>query len=83
MIDRTGNSPHSFGVDPDTTTDSNTSDASMLKSVGFAVKHSFRNLKRFEFERAPAKPNEVLRCVPFRYSPGQERCTGTMEHDHV
>lgn len=83
MIDRTGSSAHSFGVDPDTTTNSNTSDASMLKSIGFAAKHSSRNLKRFAFERAPAKPNEVLRCAPFRHSPGQERSTGMMEHHHV
>jgi hypothetical protein len=31
----------------------------MLKAVGFAAKHSFSNLKRFEFERTPAKANEV------------------------
>ncbi len=31
----------------------------MLKSVGYAAKHSFNNLKRFEFERAPAKADEV------------------------
>jgi uncharacterized zinc-type alcohol dehydrogenase-like protein len=31
----------------------------MLKAVGYAAKHSFGKLKRFEFERTPAKPNEV------------------------
>ena len=30
-----------------------------LKSVGFAANHSFSNLKRIEFERAPAKADEV------------------------
>jgi uncharacterized zinc-type alcohol dehydrogenase-like protein len=30
-----------------------------LKAVGFAAKHSFSNLKRFEFEREPARANEV------------------------
>ena len=33
--------------------------AGALKAIGFAAKHSFSNLKRFEFERAPAKANEV------------------------
>jgi uncharacterized zinc-type alcohol dehydrogenase-like protein len=33
--------------------------APMLKAVGYAAKHSFSNLKRFEFERVPAKSNEV------------------------
>jgi uncharacterized zinc-type alcohol dehydrogenase-like protein len=37
----------------------------MLKAVGFAAKHSFSNLKRFEFERAPAKDNEVELKVVF------------------
>jgi uncharacterized zinc-type alcohol dehydrogenase-like protein len=31
----------------------------MIQAVGFAAKHSFSNLKRFEFERAPAQANEV------------------------
>jgi uncharacterized zinc-type alcohol dehydrogenase-like protein len=31
----------------------------MLKAVGFAAKHSFSKLKRFEFERAHAKADEV------------------------
>jgi uncharacterized zinc-type alcohol dehydrogenase-like protein len=30
-----------------------------LKAVGFAANHSFSKLKRFEFEREPAKANEV------------------------
>jgi uncharacterized zinc-type alcohol dehydrogenase-like protein len=30
-----------------------------LKAVGYAAKHSFSNLKRFEFERPAAKPNEI------------------------
>jgi uncharacterized zinc-type alcohol dehydrogenase-like protein len=31
----------------------------MIKSVGYAAKHSFSNLKPLEFEREDAKPNEV------------------------
>jgi uncharacterized zinc-type alcohol dehydrogenase-like protein len=31
----------------------------MLEAVGYAAKHSFSNLKRFTFERAPAKQGEV------------------------
>jgi uncharacterized zinc-type alcohol dehydrogenase-like protein len=30
-----------------------------LKAVGYAAKHSFSSLKRFEFERARAQPNEI------------------------
>jgi len=32
---------------------------SKLQAVGYAAKHSFSNLKRFEFERTPARENEV------------------------
>lgn len=31
----------------------------MIKSVGYAAKHSFSSLKPFEFEREDAQPNEV------------------------
>jgi uncharacterized zinc-type alcohol dehydrogenase-like protein len=31
----------------------------MLKAVGYAARHSFSNLKRFEFEREPAKAHEI------------------------
>lgn len=33
--------------------------SSPLAVVGYAAKHSFSHLKRFEFERAAAKPNEI------------------------
>jgi hypothetical protein len=33
--------------------------APLIPAVGFAAKHSFSNLKRFEFEREPAQANEV------------------------
>ncbi len=33
--------------------------ARTLRSVGYAAKHSFSNLKRFEFERAAAGPYEI------------------------
>lgn len=36
-----------------------TDDDVMLKAVGYAAKHSFSKLKRFEFERAGAQANEV------------------------
>jgi uncharacterized zinc-type alcohol dehydrogenase-like protein len=39
--------------------DSSTDDPGMLQAVGFAAKHSFSNLKRFSFERAPASADEV------------------------
>jgi uncharacterized zinc-type alcohol dehydrogenase-like protein len=59
MMDRAGDLFHSVGPASETTADANDSGAHMLKAVGFAAKHSFSNLKRFEFERAPAKANEV------------------------
>jgi uncharacterized zinc-type alcohol dehydrogenase-like protein len=59
MIDRASDSTRSFEVTDDQTADPSRSSVSGLKAVGFAAKHSFSNLKRFEFERAPAKPNEV------------------------
>jgi uncharacterized zinc-type alcohol dehydrogenase-like protein len=34
-------------------------DSAMLKAVGYAARHSFSKLKRFEFLRAPAQANEV------------------------
>jgi uncharacterized zinc-type alcohol dehydrogenase-like protein len=36
-----------------------------LKAVGFAAKHSFSNLKRFEFERTRAKADEVEIAILF------------------
>jgi len=59
MIDRAADSSRSFETDSDMAADSPVSDGRMLKAVGFAAKHSFSNLKRFEFERQPAQPNEV------------------------
>jgi uncharacterized zinc-type alcohol dehydrogenase-like protein len=59
MIDRAADSSHSFETDSDMAAESPVSDGRMLKAVGFAAKHSFSNLKRFEFERQPAQPNEV------------------------
>jgi uncharacterized zinc-type alcohol dehydrogenase-like protein len=59
MIDRVSGPTESLGVDSDSGTDSSLSSAAMLKAVGYAAKHSFSNLKRFEFERAPASVDEV------------------------
>jgi len=59
MIDLTADSFHPFRTEFDTAADAHVSDGHMLKSVGFAAKHSFSNLKRFEFERSPARPDEV------------------------
>jgi uncharacterized zinc-type alcohol dehydrogenase-like protein len=59
MVDRASDSSPSPAGDTDFATDSNSPSAPMLKAVGFAAKHSFSNLKRFEFERAPAKADEV------------------------
>jgi uncharacterized zinc-type alcohol dehydrogenase-like protein len=50
----------SVALDHDTAiANPNSTDALKLKAVGFAAKHSFSNLKRFDFERAPANANEV------------------------
>jgi uncharacterized zinc-type alcohol dehydrogenase-like protein len=57
MTDRTSD-PSVHSVDPGEG-DSAAEASTTLKAVGYAAKHSFSNLKRFEFERAPAKPNEV------------------------
>jgi uncharacterized zinc-type alcohol dehydrogenase-like protein len=59
MVDRASDTRQSSSVNTDFDTDSSGSSVSMLKAVGFAAKHSFSNLKRFEFERAPAKADEV------------------------
>jgi uncharacterized zinc-type alcohol dehydrogenase-like protein len=57
MTDRTSDYVES---NPETASDdSSSANAPMLKAVGYAAKHSFNDLKRFEFERAPAKPDEV------------------------
>ena len=58
MTDHAPDATQSFGVTDDTA-DARPSSASMLKAVGFAAKHSFSKLKRFEFERTPARANEV------------------------
>ena len=56
MIDRAADTTPTFQHD-----ESNESceSGAMIQAVGFAAKHSFSNLKRFEFERAPALANEV------------------------
>jgi alcohol dehydrogenase (NADP+) len=59
MIDRASDSNQSFGLDNDSGTYSSPTSAPKLKAVGFAAKHSFSNLKRFEFERPPANADEV------------------------
>ena len=59
MVDRASDSSHVSNLENDLETDSGGSSEPMLKSVGFAAKHSFSNLKYFEFERAPAKADEV------------------------
>jgi uncharacterized zinc-type alcohol dehydrogenase-like protein len=59
MTDRTADSSQSFGINSDTNAQADASDAPLLKSVGFAAKHSFSKLKRFKFERTPAQSNEV------------------------
>jgi len=59
MTDRAADSSQSFVTDSDTATETKASGGAMLKAVGFAAKHSFSNLKRFEFERMPARADEV------------------------
>ena len=64
MVDRNSESSRSVGsqsagVEGDSDTAFAADDAPMLKAVGYAARHSFSNLKRFEFERAPARSNEV------------------------
>ena len=44
---------------PEVLDDALTGHAPTLKSVGYAAKHSFSSLKRFEFERAQAKEHEI------------------------
>jgi uncharacterized zinc-type alcohol dehydrogenase-like protein len=58
MIDRVADTSRAMESDTSDSS-SSASDAPMLKAVGYAAKHSFSNLKRFEFERARAKSNEV------------------------
>ena len=58
MVDRASDSNQSFEAEEESSAESVTS-TPMLRAVGFAAKHSFSNLKRFEFERAPAKADEV------------------------
>jgi uncharacterized zinc-type alcohol dehydrogenase-like protein len=65
MVDRTSDTRQPSSVGTDFDTDSSGSSVSMLKAVGFAARHSFSNLKRFEFERAPAKADEVELAVLF------------------
>jgi len=64
MVDRNSESSRSVGsqsagVEGDSDPPFTGDEAPMLKAVGYAAKHSFSNLKRFEFERAPARANEV------------------------
>jgi uncharacterized zinc-type alcohol dehydrogenase-like protein len=59
MTDRASDSTQIDRPHEESTADSSGASVTMLKAVGFAAKHSFSNLKRFEFERAPAKANEV------------------------
>jgi uncharacterized zinc-type alcohol dehydrogenase-like protein len=58
MIDRVSDSALSAAADDDQYTPAPDA-ATTLKAVGYAAKHSFSNLKRFEFERSPAGVNEV------------------------
>lgn len=59
MVDRVSDSNPAAAVDTDFATDSSSSSGTMLKAIGFAANHSFSNLKRFEFERVPAKAHKV------------------------
>jgi uncharacterized zinc-type alcohol dehydrogenase-like protein len=56
MTDQASAHRHSTEADNEAAT---VGDPGVLKAVGFAAKHSFSHLKRFEFERAPAKADEV------------------------
>ena len=61
MVDRISGSSHSPSQPEDFTSglDARSDSAGKLKAVGYAAKHSFSNLKRFEFERTAAKADEV------------------------
>ena len=61
MVDRSSNASQTVGSQGESVEgDLETTDhPPMLKAVGYAAKHSFSDLKRFEFERAPARANEV------------------------
>jgi uncharacterized zinc-type alcohol dehydrogenase-like protein len=60
MTELAADSIASLAVGDDTATaEATVPRADMLKAVGFAAKHSFTKLKRFEFERARARANEV------------------------
>jgi uncharacterized zinc-type alcohol dehydrogenase-like protein len=57
MIDRTSDVTQNLVLDDEPVAGAAT--GATLKAVGYAAKHSFSNLKRFEFERAPATADEV------------------------
>ena len=59
MVERAADSPQCSEIDNDSTADAGAPSAHRLKAVGFAAKHSFSKLKRFEFEREAARPDEV------------------------
>jgi len=58
MVDRSSDITENLDVNNESA-DSTATETAPLRAVGYAAKHSFSNLKRFEFERERANANEV------------------------